>query len=275
MTIALALPAAVGFGVADFAGGLATRRSCGTLAVIALAQLAGAAVLLPALILLPGRPSAAAAGLGALAGLAGSVGLMWYFRGLARGPMGVVAPLSALTSAGVPLAVGVTAGESTGPATVCGVAVALLAIALATAGTRHDQAAGGGLLLGIGSGVGFGVFFVALHATPPDSGLWSLLAAKVAAVAVFGSLMLARPSSSGVTWARGGLIVLSGTADMVANVLFLLATRAGALSVSAVLVSLYPVVVVVLARLVLRERLTWLQATSVALAVTASALLSG
>lgn len=275
MTIALALPAAVGFGVADFAGGLATRRSCGTLAVIALAQFAGAAVLLPALILLPGRPSAAAAGLGALAGLAGSVGLVWYFRGLARGPMGVVAPLSALTSAGVPLAVGVTAGESIGPATACGVAVALLAIALATAGTRHDQAAAGGLLLGIGSGVGFGVFFVALHAIPPDSGLWPLLAAKVAVVAVFGSLMLARRSSSGVTWTRGGLIVLSGTADMVANVLFLLATRAGALSVSAVLVSLYPVVVVVLARLVLRERLTWLQATSVALAVTASALLSG
>jgi drug/metabolite transporter (DMT)-like permease len=275
MTVAFALPAAVGFGVADFAGGLATRRSCGTFTVIALAQFAGAAVLLPALILVPGRPSAAAAGVGALAGLAGSLGLVWYFRGLARGPMGVVAPLSALTSAGLPLVVGVTAGESAGPVTVCGIAVALLAIALATAGTRHDQAAAGGLLLGIGSGVGFGVFFVALNATPPDSGLWPLLAAKVASVAVFGSLMLARRSSIDVPWRRYGLIVLSGTADMVANVLFLLATRAGALSVSAVLVSLYPVVVVVLARFVLRERLTWLQATSVALAVTASALLSG
>jgi drug/metabolite transporter (DMT)-like permease len=119
------------------------------------------------------------------------------------------------------------------------------------------------------------VFFVALNATPPDSGLWPLLAAKVASVAVFGSLMLVRRTSIDATWTRCGLIVLSGTADMVANVLFLLATRAGALSVSAVLVSLYPVVVVVLARFVLRERLTWLQATGVALAVTASALLSG
>jgi drug/metabolite transporter (DMT)-like permease len=275
MTVQLALPAAVGFGVADFAGGLATRRTSGTLAVIAVAQFAGAVALLPALILMPGRPSAAAAGIGAVAGLAGSSGLVWYFRGLARGPMGVVAPLSALTSAGLPLVVGVTAGESTGPVTVCGVAVALLAIALATAGTRRDRAATGGLLLGIGSGVGFGVFFVALNATPPDSGLWPLLAAKVASVVVFGPLLLARRSSSEATWRRFGLILLSGTADMVANVLFLLATREGALSVSAVLVSLYPVVVVVSARFVLRERLSWLQATSVALALTASALLSG
>lgn len=70
MTVQFALPATVSFGVADFAGGLATRRSCGTLAVIALAQFAGAAVVLPALIIVPGRPSAAAAGVGALAGLA-------------------------------------------------------------------------------------------------------------------------------------------------------------------------------------------------------------
>ena len=154
MTVQLALPAAVSFGVADFAGGLATRRTSGTLAVIAVAQFAGAAALLPALMLLPGRPSAAAAGVGALAGLAGSSGLVWYFRGLARGPMGVVAPLSALTSAGLPLVVGVTAGESSGPVTLCGIAVALLAIALATAGTRRDHAATGGLLLGSGPASG-------------------------------------------------------------------------------------------------------------------------
>lgn len=275
MTVEFALPAAVGFGVADFAGGLATRRTSGTLTVIAVAQLAGAAALLPALMLLPGRPSAAAAAFGALAGLAGSSGLVLYFRGLARGPMGVVAPLSALTSAGLPLVVGVLAGETTGPVTLGGVAVALLAITLATAGTSQDRAALRGLLLGIGSGVGFGLFFVALKATPPDSGLWPLLAARVASVLVFGSLMLARGNSGERSWAYWGLIVLSGATDMVANILFLLAAREGALSVSAVLVSLYPVVVVILARLVLRERLTWLQATSVALALAAGALLSG
>jgi drug/metabolite transporter (DMT)-like permease len=274
MTIQFALPAAVSYGVADFAGGLATRRTSNTLAVIAISQLAGTVPLLPALLLLPGRPSAAAAGAGALAGIAGSAGLLLYFRGLARGPMGVVAPVSALTGAGLPLLVGVLAGESAGPLTAGGVVMALLAVALAAAGTARDGAAAGGLLLAIGSGVGFGLFFVALDASPADSGLWPLLAAKVAAVVVFGAVVLARRSSDEALWTRCGLIVLSGAADMVANILFLLATRNGALSVSAVVVSLYPVVVVMLARFLLGERLTWLQASSVALALTASALLS-
>lgn len=275
MAVQFALPAAVGFGVADFAGGLATRRASCVLAVIAVAQLAGAAVLLPALTLLPGRPSTGAAAFGAVAGLAGSAGLLLYFRGLARGPMGVVAPLSALTSAGVPLVVGVWRGERPGSMTLGGVAVALLAIVLATAGTSRDSAAARGLLLGIGSGAGFGVFFVALDVTPSESGLWPLLAAKIASVAVFGSVVLVRGTWGSALGARCGLIVLSGALDMVSNILFLLATRAGALSISAVLVSLYPVVVVVLARFVLRERLTALQTASVALALTASALLSG
>jgi drug/metabolite transporter (DMT)-like permease len=274
MAVQFAIPAAVGFGVADFAGGLATRRACCTLWIITVAQLVGATVLLPVLTLLPGRPSVAAVGFGALAGLAGSFGLLLYFRGLARGPMGVVAPLSALAGAGLPLVVGAVTGERSGPVTLSGVAVALVAIALATAGTSHDRAAVGGLLLGIGSGVGFGLFYVALDATSSESGLWPLLAAKVAGVVVFGSLVLARRTSGGALWARSGLIMLSGTADMMANILFLLATRTGTLSVTAVLVSLYPVVVVILARFVLHERLTLLQATSVTFALAASALLS-
>ena len=274
MAAQFAIPAAVGFGVADFAGGLATRRGCYPLWIITVAQLAGTAVLLPVLLLWPGRPSAAAVGLGAVAGLAGSSGLLLYFRGLAHGPMGMVAPLSALAGAGLPLVVGVAAGEHPGPVTLSGVAVALVAIALATIGTSHDRAAAGGLLLGIGSGVGFGLFYVALNATSPGSGLWPLLAAKVAAVVVFGSLVLARRTPGAALWARPGLVVLSGTADMMSNMLFLLATRTGTLSVSAVLVSLYPVVVVILARFVLHERLTLLQATSVTFALTAGALLS-
>lgn len=275
MAVPFALPAAVGFGVADFAGGLATRRASGTLMVVAIAQFAGAAVLVPALALLPGRLSLAATGVGALAGLAGSFGLLMYFRGLARGPMGVVAPLSALASAGLPLTVGILAGERPGPAALSGVVLALLAIALATAGTSRDRAAAGALLLGISSGVGFGLFFVAMDATPGDSGMWPLLAAKAASVTVFGMLVLAyRTERSGLR-SYYHLVVLSGAMDMVSNILFLLATRAGALSISAVLVSLYTVVVVVLARLVLGERLTQLQAVSVALALTASALMSG
>ncbi|MGH3692606.1 MAG: EamA family transporter [Pseudonocardiaceae bacterium] len=274
MTAQFALPAALTFGVADFAGGLATRRSSCALTVIATVQLSGIAVLLPALTLLPGQLSMASVGLGALAGLAGSVGLLLYYRGLALGPMGLVAPLSTLAGAGLPLLVGFAAGEPAGPVTIGGVAVALLAIALATTGATQDRTVIGGPALAIASGVCFGLFYIVLDMTPPESGLWPLLAAKIASVVVFSALVQARGTSGSALRVHRGLIVLSGTADMVANILFLLATRDGALSISVVLVSLYPVVVVVLARVVLRERLTLLQAASVILALTSGALLS-
>jgi len=271
MVVQFALPSAVTFGVADFTGGLASRCNPVVL-VTALSQVAGAAVLVPALLLLPGAPSPAAAGFGALAGIAGALGLALYLRGLAVGPMGVVAPLSSLVGAGLPLSVGVLRGERPGGAALVAIGMALLAIGLATVGHRRGSAALHAVLLGLGSGVGFGLFFVALDATPPGSGLWPLLAARAASIVLLGVLLLAgvaraRPS-------RPGLITLSGALDMTANILFLFATRAGSLSVSAVLVSLYPVVVVVLARVALHERLTAAQITSVGLALSASALLS-
>jgi EamA domain-containing membrane protein RarD len=196
-----------------------------------------------------------------------------YFRALAVGLMGVVAPLSAVIGAGLPLVFGIAGGEQPGPLTFAALVVALLAIALATAGTHAEQAARASLLLGLAAGVGFGLFFIALDATPPGSGLWPLIAARIASVTVFGTLVLLRPQL-----ARLGpmlpLAVLSGMLDMTANILFLLATRAGSLAASAVLVSLYPVVVVLLARVILREHLSPLQLTSVGLALAASSLIS-
>lgn len=267
-----AVPAALTYGIADFAGGLATRRAS-VLAVTAGAQLAGLVALVPAVLLVPGAPTGAALGTGALAGIAGASGLLLYFRGLAVGPMGVVAPLSAVVGAGLPLLVGLLGGERLGVATVAGLAVALVAIVLATAGTR-DAVAVRGVLLGLGSGVGFGLFFVGLDATPPGSGLWPLLAGRTVSVVLLGVLVVGLGAGKEGTRGVWGLVVLSGLFDSGANVLFLLATRTGDLGVSAVLVSLYPVVVVLLARIVLRERLTRAQLASAGLALTASALLS-
>lgn len=270
MSVPAALPSAIAYGIGDFAGGLAARRAP-VLTVTLVAQAAGLLTLLPALWLLPGRPSGAAVGLGALAGIAGAAGLLLYFRGLAVGPMGVVAPLSAVVGAGLPLAVGLLAGERLGVVAVVAVAVALAAILLATAGTRTDAAAGRGLLLGLAAGAGFGLFFVGLDATPDDSGLWPLVAGRVASTVLLAVIVaVRRPGGVG----NPRLAVLSGVADTVANVLFLVAVRLGDLGVSAVLVSLYPVVVVLLARVVLRERLTGLQLASAGLALTASALLA-
>lgn len=279
MSAAVALPAALAYGVADFAGGLATRRAA-VLAVTAGAQFLGLVALVPAVFLVPGAPSAAALGIGALAGIAGASGLLLYFRGLAVGPMGVVAPLSAVVGAGLPLLVGLAGGERLGAVAVAGLVVALAAIVLATAGTR-DAVAVRGILLGLASGAGFGLFFVGLDATPEGSGLWPLLAGRVVSVALLGLLIAALCVGRGREAALGrptrGVVVLvavSGVFDSLANVLFLLATRLGDLGVSAVLVSLYPVVVVLLARLVLHERLSTAQLTSAGLALTASALLA-
>jgi drug/metabolite transporter (DMT)-like permease len=279
MSVPLALSSAAAYGAGDFAGGLAARRAP-VLTVTAVAQAAGLVLLLPAALLVPGHVSPAAVAIGALAGVSGMAGLLLYMRGLAVGPMGLVAPLSSVVGAGLPLAAGVFGGERPGPVAWLALAVALVAIALASAGSRGDAAAGVGLVYGLGAGVGFGLFFVAIAATPDDAGLWPLVSGRVVSVTLLGAIMLARAGRLGPRAAGGplsgtvGLMVLCGVLDTGANVLFLLATRTGALSVSGVLVSLYPVVVVVLARLVLRERLTGLQLTGVGLALTAGALLA-
>jgi drug/metabolite transporter (DMT)-like permease len=294
MSVPFALPAAVTYGIADFAGGLAARRAS-VLVVTAVAQAAGLLSLLLVIGVVAGRPSQAALGFGAVAGIAGAAALLLYLRALAVGPMGVVAPLSAVISAGLPLAVGLAGGERLGPVAVLAVAVALVAILLATAGTRKDTAASTGLLLGLAAGVGFGLFFVVLDATPPDSGLWPLLAGRVVSVTLLAGLVLRHhlpmpararaaslaggpppPVGTGGSRALGPvlLMVVSGVFDTLANVLFLVATRLGDLGISAVLVSLYPVVVVLLARVVLGERLTRTQLLAAVLALAASALLA-
>jgi drug/metabolite transporter (DMT)-like permease len=298
MSVPFALPAAVTYGIADFTGGLAARRAP-VLVVTAVAQAAGLVSLLFVVGLVAGRPSAAAFGFGALAGIAGASGLLLYLRALAVGPMGVVAPISAVISAGLPLAVGLVGGERLGPVAVLAVVIALVAILLATAGTRKDAAASTGLLLGLAAGVGFGLFFVGLDATPPDSGLWPLLGGRVVSVTLLACLVLRHhlplptrtraaslaggpsvprlPTEVGVrsrTLAPVLLMVVCGVFDTFANVLFLVATRLGDLGISSVVVSLYPVVVVLMARVVLGERLTRIQFLSAALALMASALLA-
>ena len=150
------------------------------------------------------------------------------------------------------------------------VAVALVAIVLATASTGRDTGGRLGPVLGLAAGVGFGGFFIVLDATPPNSGLWPLVAGRVLTVAVLGALVAVRRSGARPT----RLMIVSGVADTAANAGFLLATRLGDLGVSAVVVSLYPVVVVLLARIVLGERLSPLQLTGAGLALGAGVLLA-
>jgi drug/metabolite transporter (DMT)-like permease len=273
MSLFFALPGALAYGFADFAGGLATRRASVFL-VTAVVQFSGLVALLAAVPLAGGTPSWAAVGWGVLAAAGGTGGLLLYLRALAVGPMGLVAPLSAVVGAGLPLLVGLVGGERLGPVTLVAIGIALVAIVLATAGGAPGTGGRLGPLMALGAGAGFALFFVGLHASPEGSGMWPLLFGRLASVPVLFAVAAltcgVRPGAA-FPWR---LAVVSGVFDTLANVLFLLATRAGELGVSAVVVSLYPVVVALLAGVVLRERLTRLQLGGAGLAVGASVLLA-
>jgi drug/metabolite transporter (DMT)-like permease len=273
MSLYFALPGAIAYGLADFAGGLATRRAPVVL-VTAVVQLAGLVALLPVVPLAGGTLSWAAVGWGVLAAAAGTGGLLLYLQALAVGPMGVVAPLSAVVGAGLPLLIGVLGGEHIGPVTLVAIGIALVAIVLATAGGERGTGGRLGPLMALGAGAGFALFFVGLHEAPTDSGMWPLLVGRSASVPVLAAgaaLTCGLRTGAGFPWR---LAVLSGVFDTLANVFFLLATRSGDLGVSAVVVSLYPVVVALLAAVVLRERLTALQLGGAGLAAGASVLLA-
>ena len=270
----LALGSALSFGISDFTGGLAARRAS-ALTVTLLAQLAGLLVLVPAMAVVQGRPSVAALALGGLAGLFGSLGLVLYLRCMAIGPMGLISPIAALVGAAVPVAWGVAlAGEHLLTRDLVGIVAGLLAVLLVAyqPGTPLTAAGTRGPLVAAAAGVTFGLFLVLLDATPGDSGLWPLVGARTAGSGLL-LLLLLRARRS---WPAGGgrsLALTSGITDQLANVLFLLATRTGLLSLASLLTSLYPVVVVVLARQLLRERLSPLQTVGVTLALLATALI--
>lgn len=297
MAALLALGAAATWGVGDFLGGLTSRRA-NELVVTALSQVAGLLVLAVLLPLGGAAASGEALAWGALAGLGGAGGLLAYFRALAIGPMGVTAPVAALTGAVVPVVAGVLLGERPGAIAWVGVAVGVAATVLASrpaeeavvhpeehpeldvapAETSPDEVASGadlrgGIVSAAVAGLLFGLFFVALDQAPSDAGLWPLLGARGTGLTMIGVLLVARrPARPDASATR--MALTSGLLDMAANTLFLLAVQRGLLVLVSVLTSLYPVGVVLLARAVLGERLGRGQQVGVVLAMLAVALIA-
>ncbi len=269
-----ALGASLSYGVADFVGALAARRASALTVTLGM-QTVGLLVLLPFLPFLPGRPSTAAIVIGAVSGAAGTAGLVIYLRAMAIGPIGVVSPLAAVSGAAVPVAWGAfVLGDELSSLQTFGVLLALVSVVVVAwvPGSAVSAADVRGVIGGLASGVLFGGFFIALDATPADSGMWPLVGARVASA--MGVLLLlrlvSRPVHPGAALPQ---ILLAGTMDMSANVLFLLATRGGLLSISALLSSLYPVVALLLARRLLKERLNPVQGSGVIGALVAMSLL--
>lgn len=270
MGLLLALGAGLSFGAADFVGGFAAKRTPAT-TVTALSQVFGFAVLLAAMPLVGGTPSAAALGFGALAGIAGSLGLVAYLKALAAGPMGLVAPVTSVVGAAVPVVVGLAAGERLSSIATAGLLLGLLAIGIVAGGGGRSRGAGTqGPLLALLGGVLVGAFLVLLDQTPDGSGLWPLVGARMASLTMLGAWAFATKATLP---SRHELkpIALAGVLDMSANVLFLLATRAAPLTLASLLTSMSPVVIVLLARKVLAERLHRTQIAAVALSLVAIA----
>jgi drug/metabolite transporter (DMT)-like permease len=274
----LAAASAAAYGAADFLGGLATRRAP-VIAVIVTSQVCGLALALAAAPLLGWKGLRAPDLLwGAAAGLAGAAGLAVFYRALAGTVIGIASPAAAVVGAAFPVSFGIVLGDrpsSWGWAGLCVALVAILALSVSASarGVGRDPRARRALLLGVGAGLGFGGFFVLVSRTAAGSGLWPLVAARVASVSCLSvaSVVLRRPL--GVGRGAWGTAVGAGLLDMAANVLYLLAQRRGMLALAAVVVSLYAAPTVLLARVVLRERVTATRWAGLALAVCAVALM--
>jgi uncharacterized membrane protein len=308
MAYLLALSSAVLYGAADFIGGLTSRRA-DTIAVVVVSQFTGLLLLALIVPLLPAvAPAGRDLLWGASAGVAGSIGVALLYRGLAIGTMAIVAPTTAVCAVALPVAAGVAMGERLSTMSGIGIVLALIGIILVAQETRTDSApvaavsddalawegvaeADGaedvsaeampperaasrrwippGFGLAFLAGIAIGGFYLSLARASPDAGLWPLLVARCASVALFGIIAMVAGRSLRMPVGAAAMAVTAGVIDMLANALYLIATWSGALSLVVTLASLYPASTVLLARVFLHERLNRWQIAGVVCALVA------
>lgn len=282
MVVALSLLAAAAYGLSDFIGGvLAKRVAPWTVAFVG--ALAGAAAVALVALVDGGDPRAVDYAWSVLAGVGNGIGTAFLYRGLSSGRMGVVAPVSGVGAAVIPVLVGLAAGERPGLLVWVGMAVALPAIWLVASEPSRpsDPSAGApdrtgsGLIDGVLAGVGFGTLFAALAQIPEESGFLPLAANQLVGAVVIAVVA----SVVGAPWVprepRALVAAACGILGAAATGLFLLATQTGFLTISAVITSLYPAFTVILAFSVLREHVHRAQAVGLALCAAAVGLVAG
>lgn len=293
MAIVLGLLVALFYGSGDFFGGLAAKRTPAV--TVVLGSFALSAVLVAAatgvwsLVGTPPSPETTDLWLGVAVGLTGPIAVGLLYRGLAMGRMSVVAPITAVVAAIVPLVWALLDGERPSTVALVGVAIALLSIGLVAGAPEHAEHPEDAPVIplskvippAVASGLGFGALYVELGETSADAGLWPLVVARPVAVVVTAAaaFVLARRVGQGVgaivparsAWA---FVAGAGVLDVTANGIYLAATNAGLLSIVAVLSSLYPAATVVLARIVLGERLHRVQIVGLGLAAAGIAAMA-
>ena len=295
LTAALGLTGALIFGSADFFGGLAARRISPLLAT-AIAAFAGLVVLIILLPVIGGTWSESAVFWGGISGVTGALAISLLYACLAVGPMSILSPLTAVVSAVVPMTFGLLQGDRFAPIGYWALGLALVAVVLVgfvpeKGAVRPSITA---LLMAVGSGAMIGAFMILIAQTPDDSGLVPLVMNRAvngtimfAAVGVLALVTRARRAQAGVVPGQTGtsrrsvtlragilLALLCGVVDVVANFLLLLGIRAGDLSVMSVLTAMYPAGTILLAAVVLKERIAPVQWAGLVLALAAAGMLA-
>jgi drug/metabolite transporter (DMT)-like permease len=273
VAIALSLLSALAYGISDFLGGIFAKRSSAWQVAI-VGQTSSGVISLIAAVFVAGSPTGTDLMYGALAGLGGGFGVAFLYRGLATARMGVVAPLSAIGTALIPVIVGLTTGDRPSPMALLGVVCAFPAIVLISRVVDDNPAHRGGVIDGILAGVGFGLLFTFLGQVGDDAGLYPLAVSQIASVlsviitaTVLGQAWLPRDRK---VW---GAVVM-GPLGATAQGAFLYATHHGLLSIVSVISSLYPASTVLLAAVLLREKIHGWQGMGLVLAALAVALVA-
>ena len=276
--IVFGLASAASWGAGDFSGGLASKRN-DVYVVIVVSQIFGV-VLLTALALLWREATPAAEHLlyGALAGLSGALGLVALDRGLATGHMGVVAPLTAVVAAALPVLFGIFRSGLPGNQQLLGFAFAFAGIWTISRNGSGANVAPLALALPLLAGAGFGLFFILIDQVSEHAVYWPLVAARLASMAIL-TLIIARRRVAVAQSAQPPLnlrlLALTGILEAGGNIFFALASASGRLDIAAMLASLYPATTVFLAWVVLNERLSQRQWLGIAVTLAAIILITG
>lgn len=292
LVVFLGLLASLSYGASDFLGALAARRLTVLKASVAIYAAATVAVG-TALVLTPWSFSGQALGAGSVAGVFAAVGMVTFYAALAIGPMSLLAPLISLIQTAIPVVVAAAIGQSLTPVAWIAVAIAILATTLISvpAGATVERISARGGLLALVSGVTLGFSVVSLDAAPAASGLFPAFLDVGVGLLVIAPLLVVRRLRNGDGWLQGShgddggsdrgpvggrtwvMTAITGVLLGIGNILLVVALHAGNLAVVAVLVSLYPIATVLLAWAVLKERISLVQFSGVALAITAAIML--
>ncbi len=271
LAVVLGLLSGLSWGVADFFGGVASRRAA-TLAVVVLSQVVGLVLILAVVaVTRPEVPPARELLFAMAAGAAGLAGLAAFYRAMAVGTISLIAPISAL-GAGVPIVVDLLSGSIPGTLALVGMVVALGGACLAA--RAPGPASRRGIGLAVVAALGFGAFFSLLAEGADTSPAWAILAARGTSVPLGLIALVVAGTSLAMARRTFLFVVASGCLDVCANLLFAAGSQHGAVSVVAVLGSLYPVTTVLLAGTILHERLGRLQAAGAAIALAGVILIA-